>query len=120
MDVLRHYGWMAYDEALADRIRTRVGDDPAVTEKRMFGGLAFLVGGHMAVAAGSEGALMVRCAAADTERLLTEPGAKPMVMRGRDLKGWLEIEAPVLQDETTLSDWVDLGVAYARTLPPKV
>lgn len=110
---------MAYDDDLAQRVRTLVGDEPAVTEKRMFGGLAFLIGGNMAVAVSSQGGLMVRCDPAETERLLDEPHARPMEMRGREIDGWLRVDAAGVSADAALAPWVEHGVAYARSLPPK-
>jgi TfoX/Sxy family transcriptional regulator of competence genes len=104
---------MAYDEELADRIRDRVRD---ATEKKMFGGLAFLVGGNMAVAASGQGGLLVRVDPAEGARLVESTNAEPMEMRGRQMAGWLRVQVAT-DDE--LAEWVDRGVAYARTLPPK-
>ena len=110
---------MAYDQELAARIRAHVGDRPGLTEQKMFGGLAFLLGGHMAVAASGQGGLLVRVEPAQTEALLAEPGAAPMEMGGRGpMKGWLQV-APAVLDDATLRAWVDRGVRYAGTLPPK-
>jgi TfoX/Sxy family transcriptional regulator of competence genes len=108
---------MAYDEELADRIRTALGKQPVV-EKKMFGGLAFLVGGNMSVAASGQGGLMVRVEPAQTEALLQEPGASEMEMRGRAMAGWLRVSDDAL-DDVTLKRWVGRGVAYARSLPVK-
>ena len=109
---------MAYDEALADRIRDSVEGTPVI-EKKMFGGLAFLVGGNMSVAASGQGGLLVRVDPDETESLLNEPGAAEFEMGGRGaMKGWLRVDADVLDDET-LQRWVDRGVAYAQSLPPK-
>lgn len=102
---------MAYDEDLANRIRELLADE-RFTEKRMFGGLAFLVGGHMAVSASGRGGLMVRCAPEDTEAHLAN-GATRMVMRGREMDGWLRVHADDIEP------WVRVGVDYARSLPPK-
>lgn len=110
---------MAYDEDLANRIRERLADETAVREKRMFGGLAFLVGGHMAVAASGQGGLMVRVDPDETDALLTEPHARPFEMRGRELAGWLRVEAEGLATDAQLAAWVARGVAYARSLPAK-
>ena len=109
---------MAYDEDLADRIRERLSG-VSVTEKMMFGGLAFLVGGHMSVAASGQGGLLVRVEPDDTRRLLAEPGAAEMDMGRGPMKGWLRVAADVLDDDATLATWVERGVSYARTLPPK-
>ena len=108
---------VAYDEALADRLRDALDDVP-VTEKKMFGGLAFLVEGNMTVAASGQGGLLVRVDPAENDTLLREPGAEPMEMRGRPMTGWLRVSADVL-DDATLQAWVDRGVGYVRTLPPK-
>jgi TfoX/Sxy family transcriptional regulator of competence genes len=113
---------VAYDERLAERIRETVSSGAAgepVEEKKMFGGLAFLLGGHMAVAASGQGGLMVRCAPEDTEALVEEPGASRMEMRGRSMDGWLRVSADAVDGEPELDLWVDRGLAYARSLPPK-
>ncbi len=110
---------MAYDEELAGRIRERLGDDPEVTEKKMFGGLAFLVGGNMAVAASGQGGLLVRVDPAESDQLVAETNARPMEMRGREMAGWLRVDSEDVPTGPALSRWVELGVAYARSLPPK-
>ncbi|CAA9473179.1 MAG: Ribosomal large subunit pseudouridine synthase B [uncultured Solirubrobacteraceae bacterium] len=110
---------MAYDEDLAGRVRELLGGDPDVTEKRMFGGLAFLAGGKMAVAASGQGGLMVRVAPEETDALLEEPGAGPFEMRGRPLDGWLRVGEAGLGSRRELETWVARGVAYARSLPAK-
>lgn len=109
---------MAYDRELAERIRALLPSVP-VTEKAMFGGLAFLVGGNMAVAASGEGGLMVRVDPEVTDELVEEPGASVMVMRARPMRGWLRVTADAVTDDETLQSWVDRGVAYASKLPPK-
>src|SRR3954466_14699017 len=109
---------MAYDEDLANRIRELLAGEKAVTEKKMFGGLAFLVGGNMSVAASGQGGLLVRCDPDQTEALLREPGTELMEMRGRKMSCWLTVSTDVL-DDATLRTWVDRGVSYARSLPPK-
>ena len=109
---------MAYDEALAERIRTMLSGEPVV-EKKMFGGLAFLVGGNMSVAASGQGGLMVRVEPGETGALLQEPGAEEFEMRGRSMTGWLRVNGPVLDDDAALQAWVDRGVAYAHSLPAK-
>ena len=110
---------MAYDEILADRIRAALDTTDGVTSRRMFGGLAFLVGGNMALAASGKGGLMVRVDPADTERLLAEPGAEPFVMKGKEINGWLRVHADAIDDERSLRTWVERGAAYAGSLPPK-
>lgn len=109
---------MAYDEGLAARIREHAAGEP-VEEMKMFGGLAFLLGGHMAVAASGQGGLMVRCEPSETDTLLEEPGASPFEMRGRSMDGWLRVSADAVADEDALARWVDRGLSYARSLPPK-
>lgn len=110
---------MAYDRELADRVRRVLAVEP-VDERRTFGGVAFFLGGHMAVCASSQGGLMVRVAAGEAERLLAEPGAGPVTMGGRGpMTGWLRVAGPVLDDEAALRRWVQVGVARASSLPPK-
>jgi TfoX/Sxy family transcriptional regulator of competence genes len=109
---------VAYDEDLARRIRELVAREP-VTEKKMFGGLAFLVGGNMAVAASGQGGLMVRVDPAESERLVSTTTARPMVMRGREMAGWLRVDTADVRTRAQLARWVELGTAYARSLPPK-
>ena len=104
---------MAYDEELAAGIRKRVR---GATEKKMFGGLAFLVGGNMAVAASGQGGLLVRVDPEEGARLVKTTNAEPMEMRGRQMVGWLRVD---VAGDDELAEWVDRGVAYARTLPPK-
>jgi hypothetical protein len=109
---------MAYDDDLAERVRAQVASERGLDEKRMFGGLAFLVDGHMAVAVSGQGGLLLRCDPADTEELLAEDAADRFVMRGRALDGWLRVETTGL-DDAALGRWVAIGVAHARSLPPK-
>jgi hypothetical protein len=108
---------VAYDEELAGRIRDLIGDEPTLTEQKMFGGLAFLVGGNMAVAASGQGGLLVRVDPA--ESLVESTGAEVMEMRGRSMSGWLRVAAGQVQTQDELSAWVDRGVSYARSLPAK-
>lgn len=108
---------MAYDEELAQRVRQELAGRPA-TERRMFGGLAFLLGGHLAVAAGQDG-LMVRCDPADTARLVAEDGVEPVRMQGREISGWLRVRADGDVAPGVLARWVEVGSAYAASLPPK-
>ncbi len=110
---------MAYDEDLARRIRRLLDGAPGVTEQRMFGGLAFLCGGSMAVAVSGQGGLMVRVEPEETEALLARPGARVFEMRGRPLDGWVRVDAAAVQSEDALRAWVERGVAYARSLPAK-
>lgn len=110
---------MAYDEDLANRIRALIAGESGVTEKRMFGGLAFLVGGNMAVAASGQGGLMVRVDPAETDALLARPHARPMVMRGREMRGWLRVDDEGLRTRRQLEPWVRRGATYARSLPAK-
>ena len=110
---------MAYDEDLANRIRELIAADPAVTEQRMFGGLAFLVGGNMSVAASGQGGLLVRVDPDETDSLAGKPHARGFEMRGREMRGWLRVDAQGLRTKRQLESWVTRGVSYARSLPPK-
>ena len=110
---------MAYDEDLANRIRELMAAESGVTEKKMFGGLAFLIGGHMAVAASGQGGLMVRCAPEETERLIAKPHARRFEMRGREMDGWLRVDDDGVKTKRGLEPWVRIGVGYAKALPPK-
>ena len=110
---------MAYDEKLAARIRELVGDEPDLTEKKMFGGLAFLIGGNMAVSASGRGGLMVRVDPEESDDLVTTTPARPMEMRGREMKGWLRLDTEDVRTKKELSTWVRRGVAFARSLPAK-
>lgn len=109
---------MAYDEGLADRIRELVSDE-TLTEKKMFGGLAFLIGGNLAVAASGRGGLMIRVDPAISNSLVAETSARLVEMRGRHLSGWLRIDANDVQTRRELAGWVELGTTYARSLPAK-
>jgi TfoX/Sxy family transcriptional regulator of competence genes len=110
---------VAYDEELAQRIRKLVGGGPDVAEKKMFGGLAFLVGGNMAIGASGEGGILVRVAPHETDDLVATTSARPMEMRGRTMQGWLRVDSDDVRDDADLRRWVDRGVAYARSLPAK-
>jgi len=110
---------MAYDEDLANRIRELIGAEPDLTEQRMFGGLAFLIGGHMSVAASGQGGLLVRVEPEETEALASEPHARRFEMRGREMDGWLRVDPEGVETETQLEPWVRRGTSYARSLPPK-
>lgn len=110
---------MAYDEELADRIRELVGSESGLTEKRMFGGLAFLLGGNMAVAASGQGGLLVRVDPEQSGKLVATTNARLMEMRGRPMKGWLRVDPEDLRTKRQLTGWVELGTTYARSLPVK-
>ena len=110
---------MAYDEDLANRLREAVQDEPALTEKKMFGGLAFLINGNMAVSASSKGGLLLRVDPAMTQSLVSEPGVSRFEMRGRQMDGWLRVDATVVESDRELRRWVNLGIAYATSLAPK-
>lgn len=108
---------MAYDVELADRLRALLSPEPGVSEKRMFGGLAFLVDGHMAVAAGNHGGLLLRVDPAQRDALADDPLARPFEMRGRELAGWLHVTVDAAMSEGELRRWVGLGVVQARAQP---
>ncbi len=110
---------MAYDEQLAERIRGLIDEEDGLTEKRMFGGLAFLINGNMSVSASRQGGLLLRVDPEQTDTLLEQPHAEPFVMRGRPMDGWLRVAPEGTEADDDLRRWVFLGVAYARTLPPK-
>ena len=110
---------MAYDEALAVRIRELVAGEPDLKEQKMFGGLGFLVGGNMAVAASVQGGLLVRVDPAESDSLVASTNAVPMEMRGREMKGWLRVDSDDVRTKRDLSRWVERGVRYARSLPAK-
>jgi TfoX/Sxy family transcriptional regulator of competence genes len=110
---------MAYDHELADRIRELVADEHGVTEQRMFGGLAFLINGNMSVAASSEGGLLVRMDPEEADALIDDERVRPMVMRGREMRGWLRVEATAVDASSLLEQWVARGVSFARSLPAK-
>jgi TfoX/Sxy family transcriptional regulator of competence genes len=110
---------VAYDEDLANRVRELIGGEPGLTEMRMFGGLAFLIGGNMAVGVSGQGGLMVRVDPDETEALMAKPHAGPFEMRGRGMKGWLRVDAEGVRTKRQLEPWVRRGIGYARSLPPK-
>jgi len=119
-DLRRSYdAEVAYDEELANRIRELIAAEADVTEQQMFGGLAFLVGGNMAVAASGRGGLMVRVDPAGSAALVASTTAQPMEMRGREMNGWLRVDAESLRTKRQLTKWVSLGTTYARSLPAK-
>jgi TfoX/Sxy family transcriptional regulator of competence genes len=110
---------MAYDEELAERIRKLLAASAAVSEKKMFGGLAFLVGGNMAIAASGQGGALVRCDPNDSDTLVATTNAEPMVTRGREMRGWLRVPDEHLRSKPELTKWVAVGTTYARSLPAK-
>ena len=105
---------MAYDEDLSNRLRELLAGEKGVTEKKMFGGLAFLIGGNMAIAASGQGGLLVRCDPDETEALVARPHASRFEMRGREMDGWLRVDG-----DSEIERWVEVGAGYARSLPPK-
>jgi hypothetical protein len=109
---------VSFDEDVAERIRSIVHRKPGVTEKKMFGGLAFLFGGHMAVAASGGGGLMLRIDPERSDELLADAAAHPFEMRGKPATGWLRIDTDGM-DDGAFERWVGLGVAYAQSLPAK-
>ncbi len=110
---------MAYDEDLADRIRALVASERGLSEKKMFGGLAFLVGGNLAVAASGQGGILVRVDPARSDGLAARTKASVAIMRGRPMAGWLRVGSDDLRTTRQLARWVELGTAFARGLPPK-
>jgi hypothetical protein len=110
---------VAYDEDLANRIRELIGRDPDLSEKKMFGGLAFLIGGNMAVAASGQGGVLVRVDPEQSDALVASTNARLMEMRGREMRGWLRVSSDDLRSKRELARWVELGTTYARSLPAK-
>jgi TfoX/Sxy family transcriptional regulator of competence genes len=108
---------MAYDEVLADRIRSLLEPEVGVTEKKMFGGLAFLVDGHMAVSVSGRGGLLLRVDPAQTESVVRADGVARFEMRGRAMDGWVLVDPAVITSDDELARWAQVGVAYARSLP---
>ena len=111
---------MAYDRELAERVRLLLAEEVDVGEKAMFGGLAFLIGGNMAVAASGQGGLLVRVDPARSAALQAETGVRPMEMQGKAMAGWLRVESAAVDDDEELASWVHRGVDFARSLPPKL
>ena len=110
---------MAYDEQLAARIRALLGDRDGIAEQKMFGGLAFLVGGNMALAASGQGGILVRVEPAQSDELVATTAAEPMEMRGRQMAGWLRVATADVANDAALAEWVERGMRYAASLPPK-
>ncbi|MHC3469420.1 TfoX/Sxy family protein [Streptomyces sp. 7R007] len=109
---------MAYDEGLAERIRERLGGDPGIAEKRMFGGIAFLYRGNMAVGVTGDD-LMVRVGPYGTDEALSRPGARVFDMTGRPMRGWVVVDGSAVAEDEVLGEWIDEGLAFAASLPPK-
>jgi hypothetical protein len=110
---------MAYDEDLAAHIRALIGPDPDLTEKKIFGGLAFLIRGHMAISASGQGGVLVHVDSGRSAGLVATTKATTAVMQGREIPGWLRVSPEDLASDDDLSRWVDIGIEYARSLPPK-
>ena len=110
---------MAYDEELAERIRALLGNRGGLTEKKMFGGLGFMIGGNMAIAASGQGGILVRVDPGESDDLVATTPAEPMEMRGRQMAGWLRVGTAEIADDAALGEWVERGAAYAGSLPPK-
>jgi hypothetical protein len=110
---------MPYDVELAERVRALLVYEPDIVEKKMFGGLSFLIGGHLAVGVSGSGGLLMRAEPGETEELLAQPYVEPFVMRGRAMNGWVRVGAEGVAEEEELKRWVESGVGYARSLPPK-
>jgi TfoX N-terminal domain len=110
---------VAYDEALAERIRELIGREPKLSEQKMFGGLAFLIGGNMAIAASGQGGILVHVDPEESDELVAKTEAYPMEMRGRDMKGWLRVAPEHVATKRQLAKWVEIGGTYARSLPAK-
>jgi TfoX/Sxy family transcriptional regulator of competence genes len=108
-----------YDEELASRIRELVGDEPGLTEQKMFGGLAFLIGGNMAIAASGQGGILVHADPDDSDSLVASTEAHLMEMRGKEMRGWLRVDSEHVATKQQLTKWVELGTGYARSLPAK-
>jgi hypothetical protein len=110
---------MTYDEDLANRVRGLIATEAGIVQKRMFGGLAFLVNGNLSVSVSGQGGLLLRCDPGETDVLLGKPHATPFEMRGRAMEGWLRVDPEGLRTKRQLERWVACGVTYARSLPPK-
>jgi TfoX/Sxy family transcriptional regulator of competence genes len=110
---------VAYDDDLAARVRELVRAEAGVTEKKMFGGLAFLIGGNMAVGVSGQGGILVRVDPGESDALVASTPAQLMEMRGRSMRGWLRVGSEGVADDAELAEWVERGTSYARSLPPK-
>ncbi len=112
-------GVMPYDEELAERLREVLNGEPQLTEKKMFGGVAFLIGGNMAISASGQGGLLVRVDPSESDQLVATSNAEVAVMRGRPMDGWLRVAADDVRTSRRLATWTSRGTAYARSLPSK-
>ena len=110
---------MAYDEALAERIRVAISDESGVRERKMFGGLAFTLNGNLAVGAYKDGGLMIRCSSDKWQSFLAKDGARPMLRKDTPVSGWVLIAADAVQDDPSLGEWVRRGLDHAAAQPPK-
>jgi TfoX N-terminal domain len=110
---------MAYDQVLAQRIRDIIGPDPELTEQKMFGGLSFLIRGRMAISASGQGGVFLHVSKDQGEELVTTTEATTVIMRGKEMLGWLRVAAEYVATDDELSPWVELGIEHARSLPPK-
>jgi hypothetical protein len=110
---------VAYDEELAERIRSLIGPEPTLREQKMFGGLGFLIGGNMAIAASGQGGILVRVDPEESDALVASTSASVMEMRGRSMRGWLRVGSDDVATDADLAPWVERGTSYARLLPPK-
>ena len=109
---------MAYDEALASRVRATLGDNPAISERQMFGGIAFMLAGNMAIGV-SKDDLMVRIDPDDQDEALAQPNVRILDMTGRPMKGWILVAPEATEDDADLQGWVEAGLDFAGSLPPK-
>jgi hypothetical protein len=110
---------MTFDQTLAERIREQIATEHGLTQKKMFGGLAFLIGGNMVISASGQGGILVRVDPQQSEKLSSTAGASVAVMRGRAMPGWLRVDADHVRTRAQVAKWVRVGTAYARTLPTK-
>ncbi|MGB0121189.1 MAG: TfoX/Sxy family protein [Solirubrobacterales bacterium] len=110
---------MAWTEEFADRIRDVIFERSGVTEKKMFGGIAWMIEGNMAVGIFDEDGLLVRMAREDVDAALTEPGVRPMEMKGRRMNGFVVVDAEITADDEALAEWIDSGATFAESFPPK-
>ena len=110
---------MAYDEELADRIRDLAADEPGQTQQKIIGGLAFLIGGNMAIAASGQGGILVHADPAESDSLVASTDAYLMEMRGKQMAGWVRVDPEDVGTKQQLAKWGELGTGYARSLPAK-